>query len=90
MNNRLILNCSDRIGVPFALELTEDYAKKPAPPAYKSRLHCDLRAAVLRQRDFYYNVSLPHYTDSTFMKTAIYRYMNFLELKKHNRSVLFF
>ena len=76
-----------RDGVPFALDLTEDYSQKPAPPAYKSRLNCDLKAAVLRQRDFYYNVSLPHFTDSTFLKTAIYRYINFLELKKHNRLV---
>lgn len=52
------------------------------PPQYTSEIQYDLQAAVMRQRDFFYNVSLPHYKDSTFIQQAIRRYKRFIEMKK--------
>ena len=54
-------------------------------PAYESRISYNLEAAVLRQRDFFYNVSLPHFRDTGFLKNAVTRYKRFLNLKKSNR-----
>ena len=55
------------------------------PPEYASEISYNLEEAVLRQRDFYYNVSLPHYKDNVFIHLAINRYRKFLALKKEHR-----
>ena len=56
-----------------------------SPPDYQSDISYDLEDAVMRQRDFYYNVSLPHFKDSSFLTGAINRYKKFISLKKINR-----
>ena len=45
-------------------------------------LSYDVIAASLRQRSFFYNVSLPHYQDQEFLSQATGRYKKFVELKK--------
>ena len=60
-------------------------AKNQSAPAYESRISYNLEAAVLRQRDFFYNVSLPHFRDTRFLENAVKRYKRFLNLKKSNR-----
>ncbi len=54
-------------------------------PSFKSEISYDLEAAVLRQRDFYYNVSLPHFKDPLFLQNAVERYQRFLTMKKNHR-----
>lgn len=49
-----------------------------------SSLSYDLLSAVLRQGIFYYQVSLPHYRCSKFLKDAIVRYKKYLYLKRTN------
>ena len=50
--------------------------------AYKQKSSYDIAAAVQRQRNFNYQVSLPHFTSPKFLKDAIDRYINFLLLKQ--------
>ena len=49
---------------------------------FTSKLNYNLRAAVMRQQVFFYQVSLPHYKDDKFLGQAILRYKKFLHLKK--------
>lgn len=49
---------------------------------FQSKCNYDLEAAVGRQRMFYYQVSLPHYKDSAFLKDGLLRYKKYLFLKK--------
>ena len=49
---------------------------------YESRFKHDLLAATVRQKGFFYQVSLPHYRDLKFLKAALDRYIRFLHLKK--------
>ena len=44
-----------------------------------------LQEAVVRQKAFFYNVSLPHYLDERFIKTSIGRYKQFMILKKNHQ-----
>lgn len=46
----------------------------PGGPEYKIRSSYDLVGAVQRQGEFFYNISLPHYEDPTFIQNAIDRY----------------
>ena len=60
---------------------------------FQSKLSYDLVAAALRQKDFYYQVSLPHYRNAKFIKEAVLRYKKFLYLQKRfpkNFSVPFY
>ena len=41
---------------------------------YEQRSQYDLVAAAERQREFYYNVALPHYRDKLFLLNGIDRY----------------
>ncbi|CAG2245700.1 unnamed protein product [Mytilus edulis] len=52
------------------------------PSDYVSCLNYDLEAAVYRQKVFYYQVSLPHYTDNRFLENSIIRYKKFLHMKR--------
>lgn len=45
----------------------------PAAPLPPSQLSYDVAAAAARQSDFYYQVSLPHYQDETFLRAAVAR-----------------
>lgn len=53
-------------------------------PPHESRCAYDLNAAVRRQANFFYQVSLPHYRSQTFLENAFSRYKMFLNLKKRN------
>nr|CDJ80361.1 Protein of unknown function DUF1399 domain containing protein [Haemonchus contortus] len=60
-----------------------DFLASPAPaPTYKSTCGYDIAAAVQRQRNFNYQVSLPHYTSTKFLTEAVKRYIQFLLLKQ--------
>jgi hypothetical protein len=55
------------------------------PTAYRgfrSNISYDLLAASNRQSKFYYNVSLPHFRNATFLHMALDRYKKFINLKK--------
>uniref|UniRef100_A0A0R3S2L9 VWFD domain-containing protein n=1 Tax=Elaeophora elaphi TaxID=1147741 RepID=A0A0R3S2L9_9BILA len=49
---------------------------------YQSRSSYDIAAAAQRQRNFNYQISLPHYTSPKFISDAVERYLNFLLLKQ--------
>lgn len=53
-----------------------------AASSFQSRCSYDLYAAMQRQLKFYYNVSLPHYTDAAFLQSAVDRYKKYLILTK--------
>ncbi|ETN86510.1 hypothetical protein NECAME_05914 [Necator americanus] len=60
-----------------------DFLASPAAsPSYKSTCGYDIAAAVQRQRNFNYQVSLPHYTSTKFLTEAVKRYIQFLLLKQ--------
>ncbi|XP_050413585.1 uncharacterized protein LOC126828047 [Patella vulgata] len=52
------------------------------PEIYYSKISYDIIAASLRQKEFYYQVSLPHYRDLKFITHSVLRYKKFLYLKK--------
>lgn len=49
---------------------------------FESRITYALKSACVRQKDFYYQVSLPHFTNDEFLKLCLERYKKFLYLKK--------
>lgn len=51
---------------------------------FESKISYDIIAAALRQKVFFYQVSLPHFTDGRFLKQALSRYKKYLLLKKKN------
>uniref|UniRef100_A0A0M3HR55 SHR-BD domain-containing protein n=1 Tax=Ascaris lumbricoides TaxID=6252 RepID=A0A0M3HR55_ASCLU len=53
-----------------------------AHPPYQSKSSYDIAAAAQRQRNFNYQISLPHYTSPRFLNEAVSRYLNFLLLKQ--------
>ena len=69
---------------PFEVDLTK-------PPTvlteYRSRIQYNLEEACYRQFKFFYQVSLPHYSDDLFLKSAVERYEHHLQLKKLNPEV---
>ena len=69
---------------PFEVDLTK-------PPTvlteYRSRIQYNLEEAFYRQFKLYYQVSLPHYSDDLFLKSAVERYEHHLQLKKLNPEV---
>ncbi len=71
----------------------EDYPDEPfdASPSsvrtdvqYRPKSTYNLVEAAQRQKAFFYNVSLPHYEDERFLKTAVCRYRQFVRLKKNH------
>ncbi|XP_045164643.2 uncharacterized protein LOC123528744 [Mercenaria mercenaria] len=50
--------------------------------AYHSKITYDILAAAKRQMDLYYHVSLPHYRDRKYLQKCLFRYKQFLYLKK--------
>ena len=69
---------------PFEINVNEEPCLLQS---YNSRLKYDLEEACQRQLKFYYQVSLPHYRDSKFLKDAVDRYITHLRLKKNNPDV---
>ncbi|XP_078363452.1 uncharacterized protein LOC144647530 [Oculina patagonica] len=69
---------------PFEINVYEDPC---LVQTYSSRIKYNLEEACQRQFKFYYQVSLPHYRDSRFLKDAVDRYMTHLRLKKNNPDV---
>lgn len=51
---------------------------------FSSSISYDILGAAERQASFFYQVSLPHYKDKTFIKGALERYKQFLHLRKIN------
>lgn len=49
---------------------------------FESKISYDIIAAALRQKVFFYQVSLPHFTDGRFLKQALSRYKKYLLFKK--------
>ena len=60
-----------------------DYNSVKVDLEYRPKSSYNLREAALRQKSFFYNVSLPHYMDERFTKTAVGRYKQFIRLKKN-------
>ena len=54
---------------------------------FSSSFTYDILKASSRQKVFYYQVSLPHFQDRAFLKSAIKRYCMFLQLKLSNPGV---
>ena len=52
----------------------EDFGAVELDIKYEQKSGYNLIAAAERQRDFYYNVSLPHYRNHNFLCTAVDRY----------------
>lgn len=53
----------------------------PVEP-YTQKSSYEIAEAVQRQRNFNYQISLPHFTALKFLSDAIDRYVNFLLLKQ--------
>ena len=48
---------------------------------FESSFDYDIAAGVQRQKVFFYQVSLPHYRSTSFLKTSVQRYKMYLHLK---------
>ena len=70
-------------GEPFDSQTGEDVVQTD----FTSSFTYDMVEASSRQKVFYYQVSLPHFRDRTFLKSAIKRYCMFLQLKLCNPGV---
>ena len=51
---------------------------------FESRLSYNIVTASQRQKEFYYNVSLPHFNCDVFLKQALKRYKMFINLKRYH------
>ena len=58
------------------------HADGAAPQVPPSAFAYDIVAASQRQQVFFYQVSLPHFQDPTFLKAAISRYAQYLQLQR--------
>ena len=54
---------------------------------FSSQIGYDLMAASSRQKSFFYQVSLPHWTNQNYLSMCLDAYKKFLYLKKKNPSV---
>ena len=70
---------------PFEINVDEEDSY--LQHTYSSRIKYNLEEACQRQFKFYYQVSLPHYCDSRFLKDAVNRYITHLRLKQKNPDV---
>ena len=67
--------------VDFELDFkNSNWSSKPLPSDNPPVCSYNLKNAVLRQRDFFYNVCLSHFRDDVFMKDAVKRYTEFLKV----------
>jgi len=55
---------------------SQDFAK------FKSKIAYDLKLASARQFEFFYNVSMPHFRNTSYLKLAVERYAKFLRMKQ--------
>ncbi|XP_024537305.1 glycine-rich domain-containing protein 1-like [Selaginella moellendorffii] len=68
---------------PYELDLSGEGKISLTRPLYSGRssgISYNLADAVLRQQNFYYQVSGPHYVDENFLRAAVARYKAFLHL----------
>ena len=70
---------------PFEVAL--DDPEKLVETDFVSDFKYNLEHAVSRQKMFYYQVSLPHYINQTFLCEAVKRYKKFLFLKQSNPTI---
>ena len=68
---------------PFEVDLN---APVTCVQDFESRIQYDIKSACQRQRVFYYQVSLPHYADKTFLREAVKRYKHHLLFKQKNQD----
>ena len=71
---------------PFQLSSQQVRDRRGIWGEHLSDLSYDIEGAALRQRMFYYQVSLPHFMDDRFLHEALVRYKRYLFLKKHNKD----
>ena len=71
---------------PFDLPLDVESIKSLYPQAFDHTpaFSYDIVSAAMRQRSFYYQVSLPHYRNPQFLISSLTRYKMYLNLKKVN------
>ena len=68
---------------PFEVDLN---APVTCVQDFESRIQYDIKSACQRQGVFYYQVSLPHYADKTFLREAVKRYKHHLLFKQKNQD----
>ncbi len=71
---------------PFEIDMTSD-AWIAEAARYFPKCEYDLAAAARRQKEFFYQVSLPHFREGAFLGTALERYRKYLHLKSKNPKV---
>ena len=71
---------------PFDLTLQIVEERRHVWDSWTSSFKYDIVEAALRQKVFYYQVSLPHFRDDVFLKEAVERYRNFFNLKGNHRE----
>lgn len=54
-----------------------------------SKLSCDLYREAINEKMFYYQLSMPHYTDQKFLLNAVKRYRKFLNLHSSGSNEFF-
>ncbi|XP_059096680.1 uncharacterized protein LOC131891171 [Tigriopus californicus] len=64
--------------------LSVDPLKVPEGVPFETNFSYDILAAALRQRSFFYQVSLPHYRLKSFIGKNFMRYQMYLKLKQRN------
>ena len=69
---------------PFDVDMSAPHAVKSRE--YKSLISYPLEEAVVRQATFNYQVSLPHYRDTRFLKQGLDRYSKYLLLKNNYKE----
>src|SRR6185295_541674 len=73
----------------FPQEPCYHYQLPATPIPYKQLSSYDILSAVERQREFNYQISLPHYRSQKFLSIALDRYCKYLYLHKNNTRKLF-
>lgn len=64
-----------------------DFSKiDPQLTYHKSSIQYQLASASERHLEFYYNVSLPHYSVQSFLEEAVQRYIKFINLKRLHKD----
>ena len=66
---------------PFSLDYNAPYDNKNVRN-YETKIAINIIKAASRQKTFYYQVSLPHYTDMKFLEASLERYKKNLHLKQ--------
>lgn len=68
---------------PFEVNLDDINFMAPLTE-YKQQSQYNLELAISRQKAFFYQVSLPHYSDRLYLSVAVKRYRKLLHLKRLN------